>query len=356
LKINMKNIRRMVIIVAAVAVAWLAIQWAQPEPLEQGYVSGNGRIEAVEILIAAKTPGRLDEILVGEGGYVEAGQVLARMNSRVLDAQRQEAEAQQHQAISSVAIAHSQITQRASELAAAEAAVMQRTAELSAAQNRFTRSKSLAAKGAVSAQLLDDERASVEGAQAALAAAKAQVVANQAMIETSKAQLTGAESSVDAAKATIERIQADIDDAELRAPRDGRVQYLVAQPGEVLGAGGNVLSMVDLTDVYMTFFLPETVAGRVAIGAEVRLVVDAAPDWAIPARISFVANVAQFTPKTVETELERQKLMFRVKARIDPLLLEKHIQFVKTGLPGVAYVQLDPAADWPARIPDQLLE
>jgi HlyD family secretion protein len=105
--------------------------------------------------------------------------------------------------------------------------------------------------------------------------------------------------------------------------------------------------MVDLGDVYMTFFLPTADAGRVAIGSEVRLVLDAIPQYVIPAKATFVADVAQFTPKTVETEEERQKLMFRIKAHIAPELLRQHIEHVKTGLPGMAYVQLDPAAQWP---------
>ena len=153
----------------------------------------------------------------------------------------------------------------------------------------------------------------------------------------------------------IERIQADIDDSVLRSPRDGRVQYRVAEPGEVLDAGGVVLNVVDLSDVYMTFFLPTEEAGRVAIGTEVRLVLDAVPQYVIPARASFVADVAQFTPKTVETAKERQKLMFRIKAQIPRDLLQKHLHQVKTGLPGMAYVRLDPQAEWPpelqARVP-----
>jgi HlyD family secretion protein len=128
------------------------------------------------------------------------------------------------------------------------------------------------------------------------------------------------------------------------------VQYRVAQPGEVIGAGGKVLNLLDLSDVYMTFFLPEAAAGRVALGSEVRIVLDAAPDRPIPARISFVASSAQFTPKTVETASERQKLMFRVKARVDRALLERHLTQVKTGLPGVAWLKLDPRAEWPARL------
>jgi HlyD family secretion protein len=164
----------------------------------------------------------------------------------------------------------------------------------------------------------------------------------------------GAESDVEAALATLERIRADLDDSVLKSPRDGRVQYRVAQPGEVLSPGGVVLNMVDLTDVYMTFFLPTEQAGRVALGAEARLVLDAAPQYVVPAAVSFVADVAQFTPKTVETEEERQKLMFRIKARIAPDLLREHLLQVKTGLPGMAYVRLDPRVDWPPELQTRL--
>ena len=153
-----------------------------------------------------------------------------------------------------------------------------------------------------------------------------------------------------AAQARIDRLQADINDSTLTSPRDGRVQFRVSQPGEVLGAGGTVLNMIDISDVYMTFFLPTAEAGRVRIGAEARLVLDAAPQYVIPARVSFVADVAQFTPKTVETAEERQKLTFRLKAHIPADLLRQYIRDVKTGLPGVAYVQLDPQAPWPAHL------
>ena len=119
-----------------------------------------------------------------------------------------------------------------------------------------------------------------------------------------------------------------------------------------------MVNLLDLTDVYMTFFLPEEVAGRVLIGAEARLLLDALPGIPIPAKISFVANEAQFTPKTVETRVERQKLMFRVKAAIPPRLLRKYIDIVKTGLPGVAWVKIDPKAEWPdfLKIPEKAVK
>ncbi|MDC8640629.1 HlyD family efflux transporter periplasmic adaptor subunit, partial [Xanthomonas hortorum pv. hederae] len=179
---------------------------------------------------------------------------------------------------------------------------------------------------------------------------RAQVAAAQAAVAAARAQVVGARSSVDAAAATVARVQADIADSELRAPRDGRVQVRVAQPGEVLGGGGRVLNLLDLSDVYMTFFVPETAAGRIALGSEVRLVLDAAPDVVIPAAVSFVASQAQFTPKTVETASERQKLMFRVRAQIPPDLLRQYLDQVKTGVPGVAWLKVDPQAEWPASL------
>lgn len=318
--------------------------------LPAGFASGNGRIEAVEIDVSTKTAGRIKEILVNEGDFVQAGQTLARMDTEQLEAQRRQAEAELRRAVIGVDTATSVVTQREAERTAASAVVAQREAERHVADRRFARSQQLVRTNTISQQVLDDDRAAAEGAKAALGAAQAQLAASEAAVGAARAAVVDAEAAVEAAKAAIDSITADINDATLVSPRDGRVQYRVAQPGEVLSAGGRVLNLVDLGDVYMTFFLPTAQAGRVAIGAEVRLVLDAAPQYVIPAKVSYVADVAQFTPKTVETEEERQKLMFRVKAQISPELLRKYIQQVKTGLPGVAYVRLDPEAEWPANL------
>jgi HlyD family secretion protein len=242
------------------------------------------------------------------------------------------------------------VAARQAERAAAQAQVAQRESELDAAKRRLARSETLAKEGASSMQELDDDRARARNAQAAVDAAKAQMAAADAAVRATEASRVGSEASVKAAAATIERINVDLADNELKAPRDGRVQFRLAQPGEVLGAGGRVLNMVDLSDVYMTFFLPESVAGRLAMGAEVRIVLDVAQQFVIPARVSFVASTAQFTPKTVETASERQKLMFRVRARIDEALLKSRLEQVKTGLPGVAWIRLDDQQPWPAQL------
>ncbi|HAB62901.1 MAG TPA: glycoside hydrolase family 43, partial [Pseudomonas sp.] len=320
----------------------------RPSGLGEGFASGNGRIEATEIDVATKSPGRVIEILVDEGDFVQPGQVLARMDTDVLQAQLNQARAQVRQGENAILTAEAMVAQRESERATAEAVVTQRRAELTAAQKRHQRTETLVARNAMARQQLDDDLAAMQSAQAALAAARSQVVSADAGIAAAKSQVIEARSAVEAAQAGVERLQADIRDSELKSDRVARVQYRVAQPGEVLGAGGKLLNLVDLADVYMTFFLPERQAGRVAIGAEVRLVIDAAPQYVIPAKVSYVASVAQFTPKTVETESEREKLMFRVKARIDPELLKRHMEQVKTGLPGMAYLKLDAESEWPA--------
>ncbi|NYZ13158.1 HlyD family efflux transporter periplasmic adaptor subunit [Azospirillum sp. RWY-5-1] len=345
---------RVAAVVVAAAVLYGLWHVLQPEGLPAGLASGNGRIEAVEIDIATKTAGRVKDILVNEGDFVTAGQVLAQMDTDVLQAQLRQAEAQKRQAVIGVDAARHQVRQRQAERQAALALVAQREAERDVARKQLARSEELQARGTTSQQVLDTDLARFESANAAVSAANAQVAAGDAAIATAEAQIINAEAAVDAASATIELIQADIRDGTLRSPRDGRVQFRVAQPGEVLGAGGRVLNMVDLSDVHMTFFLPTEAAGRVRIGTEVRIVLDALPQYVIPAKATFVADVAQFTPKTVETASERQKLMFRIKAQIPPELLKKHIRDVKTGLPGVAYVRIAPDTGWPGNLQNLL--
>jgi HlyD family secretion protein len=322
----------------------------QPAKLPPGFASSNGRIEATEVDIATKLALRIKRELADEGDYVTADQIVAYMDTDTLLAQRREAEAKLQEAKNAEKSAKSTVEQRESEKAAAQAGVRQRQAELKLARKNLDRAKELVKTGGMAKEEVDTREATLASAEAALSKAQADVAAAEAAIFTAKSMVFVAGSSAAAAQATIERIQSDIDDSALKAPRSGRIQYRVAQPGEMLQSGGKVLNMIDLSDVYMTFFLPTAQAGQVKQGAEVRLVLDAYPLYVIPAKVTFVADVAQFTPKTVETAEERQKLTFRIKAHIPVDVLKKYIRDVKTGLPGVAYVQLDPQAEWPAHL------
>ena len=319
--------KKIITVLVVIAVAGLAVYFVKTRRENAiynnpGFAYGNGRLEATEVNIASKLSGRIEKILVNEGDFVKKGQHLAQMQTNVLDAELAQAKAM--------------IKVREGELAAAKAGAFQAQSEYRNAKLRYDRVKELWEKNATSKQTYENDQMLFESAEAGLAAAKAKI--------------QQAEAAITAAKADADRIQADIDDSRLEAPLDGRIQYRIAEPGEVLSAGGKVLNQVDLSDIYMTFFLPESTAGKVKIGADVRIVLDALPNIPIPAKISYVASTAQFTPKTVETKVERQKLMFRVKARIAPELLKKYIEYVKTGLPGVAWVQIDPSKPWPAHL------
>ncbi len=147
-------------LIGLLAVIAALIWWAlRPPGLPQGFAGSNGRIEATEVDIATKTAGRIDAILVKEGQFVHKGEVLARMDIRVLNEQRLEAAAQIKEAESAVAAAKALLDQRQSEMRATEAVVKQRQAELNSTAKRHVRSSALSQRGAVSAQQLDDDQA-----------------------------------------------------------------------------------------------------------------------------------------------------------------------------------------------------
>lgn len=295
----------------------------QTDELPDGFAVGNSRIEAIAVDIATKNGGQIIQIVVAEGEWVKAGQVLAKMDSSELEADLRVAEAN---------LLHTQ----QSELYA-NAIVIQRNSELTLAQQELKRSQELVKQGHVSKESIDQRLAHQRSSEAGLLAAKAQV--DQAV------------SAIEVAQAQIGKIKVRLEESLLVSPRAGRVLYRLAEPGEILGLGGKVLTILDLSDVYMTLFLPTEQATRVSIGADARIVLDAFPDIAIPAKVSFIAPRSQFTPRAVETLTEREKLMFRIKVKIDVEILKHYAERVKTGVPGMAYVQLDPGKPWPDILP-----
>lgn len=314
------------------------------------FVSGNGRLEATEVFVSTRDAGRIQEILVNEGDLVQPEQVLVWMSQTALNAQMLQAKAGLAEAKAEELNAEARVAVCESDVAAAKSTSRQKEMQMNSAKKRFDRTAELFKKGVATAQEYDDEEGVFLAAQAEFEATKAKIQSAEAEYKVALTNVESAKAMIQSAEANIAVIQEGLDSTVLTAPRRGRVEYRIAQPGEVLSAGGRVLNLSDLTDVYMTFFLPEAMAGQVEIGAEVRIVLDAIPDYPVPAEISYVSSVAQFTPKTVETQIERQKMMFRVKARIRPELLEKYIDYVKTGLPGVAWVRLDKNAKWPEEL------
>lgn len=287
--------------------------------LPPGLTSANGRIEAAEIDIATKVAGRVIEVMVHEGDLVKQGQPLARLDSRQLDAQ--------------LAATESAVRQAEQQHLYTLAVVQQRESDRTLAQKELARVRSMVDKKLVSQDKLDQALNTSQTATAALLAAQRQV-------QLALDQIT-------AAKANVEQIRSLLDDTLLTAPVAGRVLYRLTEPGEVLAAGGKVITLLDIGQVYMPVYLPTAEIGRLNLGDEARILVDALPEVAIPAHITFISPQSQFTPKEVETRSERDKLMFRVKVSIDPDVLEQHRDKVKTGLPGISYLRLDPQVRWP---------
>ncbi|NWB86092.1 biotin/lipoyl-binding protein [Pseudomonas gingeri] len=286
--------------------------------LPEGLGMGNGRLEATEVQIASKTPGRLAEVLVNEGDKVTRGQLLARLDTRTLEAQRNQAEAE--------------VLRARENLAANQANVQLRQSELLLAGQELKRFRELSQRGFASGQVIDQQQARYDTSTAALTAAKAQVSATNA--------------AIGAAQAQVAQLTSEIDDSSLRAPLDGIIQLRLAEPGEVLGAGGRVLLLIDPNDQYMNLYLPASVVGRLTQGDDARILLDALPEHPLPAKVAFVAAKSQFTPKEVETRDERQKLVFRVKLRLtEPAAVPQ----AKPGMPGAGYVRTSPV-DWPANL------
>jgi HlyD family secretion protein len=290
--------------------------------MPEGFVKANGRLEATEVDVAAKYAGRLATLTVNEGDEVTAGQVVATISSPETEAQ--------------LLAAQAQVVKAKRALAEAVATIAQRQSDLDFTRTDYGRGKTLGEHGNLSQQMVDLRRNKFEAAEAAYVAANA--------------QRDQADAAIRAAEADVQRYQSILVDLVLISPRSGRVQYRLARAGEVVAAGQRVLTILDLNDVYMTIYLPADQAGQLTLGDEARTILDPVPQYVLPASISFVATEAQFTPKSVETAEERQKLMFRVKLQADPEVLKKYHRQVKTGVRGLGFVRTDPKVSWPAEL------
>lgn len=289
--------------VAAGAAVLAYFQW-QKNGAQATYIS-NGRLEARQSHIASRLPGMLAEVSVQEGEHVQQGQLLARLDSRPLQAEIVRADAAVQQARDQSTLARAQLAQHES--------------ECDYARNQLGRIQSLSRKQYVSLEQLDSTHMRAESCDA--------------VINASKAQIAAAESALKVAEAGSARLHVDLDDTSIAAPFSGYVLYRLAEAGEIIPPGGRIFTLVSDTDVYLTVFLPAEISGKLALGNKVELAMDARPDIAVPAVVSLIAPEAQFTPKTVETASERSKLMFRTKLNVDPTFLQQN-PWLKSGMPG----------------------
>jgi HlyD family secretion protein len=320
-KISKAAIKYIIAGVVALVAAVIGVKYwvAERNALPDGIVSGNGRVEAKLVDLAAKEPLRVKQVLVEEGALVVPGQILAQLDTVTLDAELLQA--------------NEQVTVAEERLAVARASIARHKSEIGLARIEADRSRKLVGEGASSQRELDARNTRVSTTSAGLA--------------ESEAMLKTAEKQVAVARSGAATIQTRIDDATLKSPVNGRVLYRLVEAGEVVPAGGKVLTLVNLADVYMEIFLPSEQAASVKLGAEGRITVDHDPERAVAGFVSFVSPEAQFTPKQVETRDERDKLMFRVKIQVPKEQVGSYVERIKTGVRGVGYVKIDQQAVWP---------
>jgi HlyD family secretion protein len=323
-KLSKKNLTWILAAVAVVVVGFFGFRFlrARKNALPDGIVSGNGRLEATLVDVSSREPLKVKQVLVDEGALVTPGQVLVQMDTVTLEAQL--AEAQEN------------IAAEEEQLAVAKAAIVKQKSNIDLANTEAKRSENLVKQRAGSQRELDVRKSSLESAQATLKQAEAE-------LETAKKR-------VEVARANAAVIKTRINDATLKSPVTGRVLYRLAEPGEVLNAGGKALTLANLEDIYMEIFLPSEQAAALKNGAEGRITVDYDPKHAVAGYVSFVSPEAQFTPKQVETKSEREKLMFRVKIQIPKDVASQYLDRIKTGVRGVGYVKVKDSAEWPERL------
>ena len=393
-----------VIIVAAIGSAALYFWFALRAPAHVDAILISGNIEMTEVDIAFKTPGQLVELLVREGDTVTAGQTIARLSQEQLLSQRERAvatiaaaESRLGQVRASIAYQHenvdSSIAQReaemrlaratlnelengsrSQEIEQARAAEAQARTEAEQAARDLERGRALFSREDISAQDFDRTKTRAEVSAAALKqsrerlalveegprkedieGARAQVQRAEAALRTAQAghldikrlqqDLAARQAEIEAARAELAVIQTQLDDTVAATPVAGVVLVKAAEPGEILAAGTTVVTIADIEHPWLRGYVNEAYQGRVNIGSAVEVTTDSFPGKTYEGKLTFLAADAEFTPKQIQTQEERVKLVYRVKIEIPNPAHE-----LKRNMPADARVPLSPASSEPSSV------
>lgn len=348
--------KKTVIIMLLVALAggiFYVNQQKNQQILPEFIVSSNGRLELERFDVASLYGGRVAQIWVEEGSDVQAGDVLVELSSDTTHSKLQEAQAGQRAADGSVARALAAEKQAREALARAEAQIVAQQQQLRVAQMEWDNAKRLQREQLVSTAEVQRRQSQRDGAAAAVKATQAAKAEAQAAIAQAQAAVTEAKAGVVAREAQVQAAKSANDDMNIRSPKSGRVEYRLVQQGSVIASGSKVVSLLDTSDVTMNIFLPNHQVAKLKVGDEARIVLDGV-DAVFPAHISFIATNAQFTPKAVETQNERAKLMFKVKLRIPKEHALKFNGLLKGGMTGNGYVRTDSQQAWLPELAVQL--
>ncbi len=314
---RLKNFLFYLIFIAFTVFVALAIYQYQKEKekIPQGFVFVSGRLEGDTITVATKIAGRVEAIYFKEGEEVKAGELLAKLSSHELSAKLKAAEA-------AILEANANLEEIASLIAEAKLVMKQNERDL----HRF---ESLYQQRLIPKIKLEQVKLAYD-----------QAVARVKSLEKRRKSVLAA---IKRLKAQREEVKALLRDTEIRAPANGVIIRKVTNLGEVLSPGGTIALMVDLNNLYLKAYVPEKEIGRVALGQEAHVYIDAFPDRFFEGRVGYIAKRAEFTPKEVQTKAARIKQVYAIKIYLN----QNPGHILTPGIPADALIKINKNAKWP---------
>lgn len=326
-------VKKAVVVGVLVAVAIAAIMYIRHRGAErpEGALRISGNIELTEVQVSFQVPGRVTQRLVDEGALVRQGDLVARLDAAELTQALEAARGEEGAA--AAALAELKAGSRREEVAQGEALLARAEAEAKRLATDFQRDKVLFGKEVIPKRELDQAQAASDSAAAAVRERREAL----ALLRKGprREQIDQAQARLAAARARVASAQERLDWATLRAPIGGVVLSKSIEPGEQVAAGTPVVTLGDTSQCWLKGYIPENQLGRVKLGQAVRVTTDSHPGKVYPGQVSFISSEAEFTPKSVQTEKERVKLVYRIKVTLANPGLE-----LKPGMPADAEIQV----------------
>lgn len=326
-----------VLVVSAVTVVVLYTSGVFRGRHEKGIVI-SGRVEADEIVLSPRIPGRLTDVLISDGMEVRKGQLIARLDQRELatlveqlkgriGSLRAKLKAEQRAVHYLRDKIEKGINRAKAALEIARLRHSQARARFERQKSRYERYSSLSRKGVFPKDRLEDIKLAYRLAEDELRASeemlrKAEIGLQEAEVEKQRIDIklhsiNSIKSELRSLQERLKQAQIKLGYTEVRAPAHGVVLRKVSEPGEVIGAGGVIGVMIVPESIYVKTYLPERFLGRVRVGTEVRVITDAYPEQPVKGRVCYISDRAEFTPKEVQSKTERVKQVFATKVCFD---------------------------------------
>jgi len=298
-------------------------------PKSTGELKVSGTIEVTSVELSFKVPGRMGQRLVDEGETVRVGQTVARLEDDELKEERDTRAAEQRAA--RAALADLEAGSRREEIAQADAALARMRADAEQRAKDFVRMEALFRREVIPLKDLDAARAGRDASAAAVREAEQRlrllkIGPRPDAVRQSRAKAESASSGLALAETRLSQ-------SILASPLNGLVLSKHAEAGEMLAAGSPVITVGRMDDVWLRTYIPEAELGRVKVGQRARVTTDTWPGRVYEGRVGFISSEAEFTPKNVQTEKERVKLVYRIK-----IFLANPKMELKPGMPADAVI------------------